>query len=300
MAKAPVGRKRPPAGRPPAKRPPQRLTAAQARAEAARRRRARVWYAAAASALVGVLVVALVVAKLAGGSSSTRASSGVGTTGPTPASVTAQLASIPASDLARAVAAAGTSLTPPSTINGGSPLGANGKPGVLFMGAGYCPYCAAERWALITALLKFGSFTGLSNSHSSSTDINPNTPTFSFHGSTYTSPYLSFTAVEMTTSDANVPLDTPTPAQQALIEKYTGGTIPFVDFDGKYLINGAQYDGKILAGLTVEQVAAQVADPSSTIGKAVEASAGSLVRVLCQLTNGQPGNVCAAFPASGT
>src|SRR5579862_1486441 len=299
MAKAPVGKKRPPAGRPPAKRPPQRRTPAQARAEAARRQRARIWYAAAASALVVIIVVVLIVVKVAGGSSSTKVATGSSIGAPTPASVTSQLASIPASALAGATTAAGNALTPPSRINGGSPLAVNGKPGVLFIGAGYCPYCAAERWALVTALLKFGTFTGLTNSHSSSSDINPNTPTLSFHGSTYSSPYLSFTAVEETTSDPNARLDTPTPAQQALIEQYTGGTIPFVDFDGRYLISGAQYDGKILAGMTVEQVAAQAADPSSQIGAEIQASAGTIVQALCHLTGGQPGNVCSAFPASG-
>src|SRR5579862_1434814 len=243
MANAPIGKKRPAGSRPPVRppartqpraQPPRRPNAAQARADAASRKRTRVIYATAASALVVVLVIVLIVVKVAGGSSkSTNVSSGAGT--PTPASVTDQLASIPASQLAQALQAAGSSVPPPSKING-APLGGAGKPpGVLYIGAGYCPYCAAERWAMVTALLKFGTFTGLNNSHSSSTDINPNTPTFNFHGSTYSSPYLTFTAVETTTSDPNVPLDTPTPAQEALIQQYTQGTIPFVYFDGRYV-----------------------------------------------------------------
>ena len=60
------------------------------------------------------------------------------------------------------------------------------------MGAEYCPYCAAERWALVMALSKFGTFTDLQGTTSSATDTNPSTPTFSFYGSTYTSKYLSF------------------------------------------------------------------------------------------------------------
>jgi hypothetical protein len=308
MSKAPVGRKRPPATRTqsrataPAGRPVGRgPTGTQARAaDAARRKRSRILYASAASALVVVLVVVLIVVKVAGGTSkTTNATAGTGVGTPTPASVTTTLASISSSQLAEALRAAGGNLTTPSPI-AGSPLGTGGKPGVLYIGAGYCPYCAAERWAMVTALLKFGTFTGLNDSHSSSTDINPSTPTFNFHGSTYSSPYLTFTAVEQTTSDPNVRLDTPTQAQLALVEQYTGGTIPFVDFNGKYLINGAQYNGKLLAGLTVEQVAAQAADPSTQIGKAVQASAGSIVRTLCQLTGGQPGNVCGAFPTSGS
>src|SRR5438309_707950 len=36
-----------------------------------------------------------------------------------------------------------------------------GKTEVLYIGAEYCPYCAAERWSLVVALSKFGSFSGL-------------------------------------------------------------------------------------------------------------------------------------------
>ena len=37
---------------------------------------------------------------------------------------------------------------------------------VSYVGAEYCPYCAIQRWALLVALSKFGSFTNL-DSHSS-------------------------------------------------------------------------------------------------------------------------------------
>ena len=43
----------------------------------------------------------------------------------------------------------------------GSPLTAKGRPEVLCVGTEYCPYCAAQSWALIVALSRFGMFTGL-------------------------------------------------------------------------------------------------------------------------------------------
>ncbi|HVM66237.1 MAG TPA: DUF929 family protein [Acidimicrobiales bacterium] len=305
MANTPVGKKRPPTSTPPAPRPPARVqpprkpSATQARADAAARKRTRILYAGIASGLVVVLVVVLIVVKAAGGSSkSTNVAAGTSVGTPTPATVTSALASIPPSQLAAAMQSAGNAVPAPTTINGPS-LAANGKPGILYIGAGYCPYCAAERWAIVTALSQFGTFSGLSDSHSSSADVNPNTPTFSFHGSSYTSPYLTFTAVEQTTSDPTVRLDTPTPAQVALIQRYSNGSIPFVYFDGRYLVNGAQFNGKLLAGLTVEQVAAQAANPSTRIGEAVQASAATIVQALCHLTGGKPGNVCNAFPSTG-
>ena len=41
-----------------------------------------------------------------------------------------------------------------------------GKPEVLFVGAEYCPFCAAERWPLIVALSRFGHFGALHNMQS--------------------------------------------------------------------------------------------------------------------------------------
>src|SRR5207249_3539085 len=36
--------------------------------------------------------------------------------------------------------------------------GPTGKVQVLFVGADYCPYCAAQRWSIIAALNRFGKF----------------------------------------------------------------------------------------------------------------------------------------------
>ena len=91
----------------------------------------------------------------------------------------------------------------------GTPLsGPDGHPEVFYLGAEYCPYCAAERWPMIVALSRFGTFSGLKTTSSSSTDIYPNTPTFTFHGATYTSQYVDFVSVETTDRNQN-PLESP-------------------------------------------------------------------------------------------
>lgn len=91
------------------------------------------------------------------------------------------------------------------------------KPEVLYIGAGYCPFCAAERWSLIVALGRFGAFTNLHLAQSSGTDIYPNTPTFTFYGSSYHSNYLDFEPVEETGQDQQTRLQAPTVAQQNLL-----------------------------------------------------------------------------------
>ena len=72
---------------------------------------------------------------------------------------------------------------------------------MLYEGAEYCPFCAAERWAMVMALSKFGTFWGLKLTNSSVSDFAPDTATFSFYGSTYTSKYLAFKPVELATNE---------------------------------------------------------------------------------------------------
>ena len=102
--------------------------------------------------------------------------------------VITSITGLPASELDAVGTGSANNLVKRVTAN---PLtGPNGHPEVFYMGAEYCPYCAAERWPMIIALSRFGTFTGLKTTSSSSTDIYPNTPTFTFHGATYTSQYV--------------------------------------------------------------------------------------------------------------
>lgn len=121
----------------------------------------------------------------------------------------------------------GQTQTKPTRVSGGSSLtGPTGKPEVFYYGAEYCPYCAAERWPLVVALSRFGSFSHLSQTTSSPTDVYPSTATFSFYHSRYTSQYLDFVSLEVE-SYQHVSLETPTADEQQLINQYnSGGELP--------------------------------------------------------------------------
>ena len=147
------------------------------------------------------------------------------------------------------------------------------------MGSEYCPFCAAQRWAMVNAFSRFGTFTGLTTTHSSSTDTDPNTPTLTFYGSTYTSNYISLVTVELehnyrignstSTSVAYAPLQTPTAAEEKLQTAYDPGTyIPFIDFGNKYAQVGnlSPLTPTMLDGLTWQQVATDMSNPSSSVG----------------------------------
>jgi hypothetical protein len=276
-------------------------------AQRARERRAhirnRVLMASGSVVVVIAVVVALVLFKM---NSNTAAASGVsnGPTGAALASVVTDTTSVPASTLDAVGAGSGVTGTPRSIP--GSPLTSGGKPEVLYIGAEYCPYCAAERWAMVVALSRFGTFSNLSTVHSGniSGEVFPNTPTWTFYKSSYTSKYLTFTPVEEETNipqgQSYSPLQTPTSAQQALVTKYdappyvqgTGGAIPFIDFGNKYMVSGASYSPQLLQGKSWTQIASALKDPSSPIAKAVDGTANYLTAAICKLTGNQPAAAC--------
>ncbi len=282
-----------------------RLAAQQAAQQQARTRRRRLLLAGGAIVVVVAVVLGIVLSSGGGGSSgSTAASTAPPPTGAALTAVIDQLTSVPAATLDQV--GAGQTASNPTSITG-TALSSGGKPEVLYMGAEYCPYCAAERWALIVALSRFGSFSGLAPIRSAAADgagnaePYPLTPTWTFVNSTYTSTYLTFTPVELNT---NIPdkatgfyttLQTPTAAETALLDKYDAteqGAIPFIDYGNKFVSIGASYNPGILAGLTWAEITADLRNPASPVAKSVLGVANYATAAICGLTNNQPASAC--------
>jgi hypothetical protein len=189
-------------------------------------------------------------------------------------------------------------------IVGGAALTSGGKPEVLYVGAEYCPYCAAERWALIAALSRFGSFANLHTTRSAAGDVYANTASFTFYQANYSSPYLALAAVEQYTnqpaaSGGYTRLQSLSSEQQSLISRYdkapyaaSANAIPFVDFGGKAVLSGATYNPGILGGMDWQQIAAKLGQPSSAQARAIIGSANLLTAAICQMIKQQPGSVC--------
>lgn len=210
----------------------------------------------------------------------------------TTAVVVNQITTLPASQFDAVGQGTANNLIKP--VSGPALTGSTGKPEVFYYGAEYCPYCAAQRWALIIALSRFGTWSGLRTTSSSSTDVYPNTPTFTFHGATYTSQYIDFASVESTDRNQN-PLETPTAAQQELINRYdTAGSIPFVDFANRYAFSGAMYLPDVLTGLSWQQVAANLQSSDTSQSKAVIGSANLITAAVCKVNGNQPAAVCSS------
>ncbi|HEX4244150.1 MAG TPA: DUF929 family protein, partial [Acidimicrobiales bacterium] len=178
----------------------------------------------------------------------------------------------------------------------------------LYVGGEFCPYCAAERWALVSSLSRFGTFSNLKVTASSHTDVYPATSTFSFEGSTYTSQYLTFQAVEQVSNIPNgqgyyKPLDQITKAQQAVLNKYEQPPLdpnaqagqfgyPFVDIGNQAIVTGPSYSSGILAGLSHKDIANGLSDPSNPVTQAIVATSNYISAGICATTKNQPASVC--------
>ena len=263
-------------------------------------RRSRFLWAGTAVGAVLLVVLALVLVKVVGGGSSSAPQQAAATASP---QIVQAVTGVPSGVLNQI--GLGKVDTLPKAITGQPALTAGGKPLVVYVGAEYCPYCAAQRWGMVVALSRFGSFTDLKTTSSASADVFPNTATLSFHGATYTSDYLTFQGVETSSNvrqgSSYAPLDTLTAQQSQLLNTYdappyvaagSAGSIPFIDFGNKFIMSGASISPQLFAGKSASDIATALSDPSSPIAQAVNGSANAFTAAICQVTGGQPGAVC--------
>jgi len=230
---------------------------------------------------------------------------------PAPAQVVKDVTTIPLSTWNK-VGVTSQSVSKPTILSGQPAMTLDGKsPAMLYYGAEYCPYCAAERWAMAAALARFGTWSNLQITASSHTDVDASTHTFSFHGATLDSPYLTFRAIEQYT---NVPvsgtpgaytnLQNPNKEQAAILAKYSsskylpnasssgGISFPFVDINNLALFSGASYDPQILAGQSWTDISGGLSDPTNPATQAILTTGNYMSAAICNATKGQPGSVC--------
>ena len=223
------------------------------------------------------------------------------------AAAVARVTGMPASALAasaRAQRGYGQVTAPQALPSEAPKLSSGGRPQIMFICAEYWAPCAAERWALVMALSKFGTFTSLKGTTSAATGTSPDTPTFSFYGASYSSRYLTLASDEMETSTdmggGEYPLLQPPTAQEMTImttwdrAPYTtvATSLPFAYLGGKFILTSAQYDASALSNMSFQAAASIMAAGKAPVATHADAAAGYLVADLCTLTRGQPATVC--------
>lgn len=263
-------------------------------------KRSNMTMAMIAVGLVVAVVVAFVAVRLiTGGTSNSAKGAAVDAV---PAPVMQDVSGVPMSAFDEVGTGGKLQLAYPVTLKGQIPR-IGGKPVVMYLGADYCPFCAAERWPLVVALSRFGTFRNLRTTLSGSQDVYPNTPTFSFHGASYSSPYISFQGAETYTNTlvngSYTPLDQPTRLEAQLFTRYDGppyfsrqGSIPFIDFGNRWALAGSGYDPATLAGQTMAGIAAALKDPSSPIAQGILGVSNTLSAAVCSIDGGKPASVC--------
>jgi thiol-disulfide isomerase/thioredoxin len=189
----------------------------------------------------------------------------------------------------------------PVKPNSTTPLVISGKPAVVYIGADYCPYCSGTKWGLVVALMRFGNFSSLHYMRSSPSDIYPNTPTFTFYNSSYSSLYITFVGVEELTRTGQ-PLQSLTPFEASIfknqdinnpnvIPQLKGG-IPFIDFGNVSIQAAAGVMPSVIQQYNWSYILVQLKNPDSSIAQAIIGGANIFTAQICKMTNNSPSNVC--------
>ena len=179
----------------------------------------------------------------------------------------------------------------------GEPLADGGKPLVFFMGAQWCPFCAAERWALVQATSRFGKWTGLRELLSrSGQDYFPRLATYDLAGATYTSDYIGLRHKEVATVDGDL-LQKLGSFEERLVNGYDKlGGVPFLFASGpagRYTVD-LGYSPGLIEGRNFAELRREVATGAPTEGvEAIDAQADAITALICKLDGGQPASVCA-------
>lgn len=200
----------------------------------------------------------------------------------------------------------GLGLAPPANapvylkaVNG--PRVAKGdKVGVLYVGADYCPYCAGQRWGLVLALLRFGTFSHLAYMASSAHDVYASTPTFSFQHAKYTSQYVTFQAVEIADREGHT-LQSMNKAQNDIFNTFDKppntpqfGNIPFIYIGGQYYLGIPMVLPNMLANMDWAQIAQTLNTPASKLYQASMPQINAFTAAICRLDGGNPDKVCSS------
>lgn len=266
--------------------------AAQLRADEARKERQRKQVIAAVVAVV-VVIAAVVIGVVVAGGKKTPAAGPTGGSSGGAGDFVSTITSIPAAAFEAAGApAAGTTATP-AKVQGGAALEEGGKPKVVYVGAEFCPYCATERWSLVAALSRFGTFTGLEPTRSAEND--GNIPTVTFTKAKYTSDFVVFQPVETRDREGQPLQEMPADISALFTKHNPQGGIPWTYY-GTAATSGSGVPIDAFTSLTGDdawtKIAGEMATGTGSYGKPIDANANVITAQVCQLTKGQPSTVC--------
>ena len=186
----------------------------------------------------------------------------------------------------------------PIIKQGLTPLTAGEKPEVFYAGSEACPFCGVQRWGLIVALSQFGTFSNLHLMQSIATTP-PQVRTFTFFGSSYRSPYISFVPVEVWSNVPKPPglarLQSLTHSESALLHLFDPPVeTPFIDVANRFITDSSTVAPVLIAHKSWTQLAGALTDPSNVTTQAIAGEAEVMTAEVCEATGGNPQSVCSS------
>lgn len=177
-----------------------------------------------------------------------------------------------------------------------TPVAFENRPYFLYIGAQFCPFCAAERWSLVKALQNFGTWSGLGPDTSADEEAGfSKIPTYSFVNTTYESQYISFGHKETADRNGNpIPGQELTDFEKKWFNQYDPrGGVPFLFLNGQYVQLSSGFSPGLLSGKTYDQVKADVDGNANTpYVAAINKEADIITAYLCKATGNRPSEVC--------
>jgi hypothetical protein len=165
---------------------------------------------------------------------------------------------------------------------------------VFFLGAQFCPFCAAERWALVNALERFGTLTEYApEAHTEGLAGFRLVPTYDLRSAVYTSQYLTYSGKEIFDKD-NAPLDTLDTDEQAIIDRFDPqAKFPFLMINGQYVQFDSGFSPGLIDGMDFAALRGQLdSGEQSDATMAIIAEADLITRYLCNSTGDEPATAC--------
>jgi len=250
-----------------------------------------------------IVVVAVIMAVTLTSGSPKRTSSLAPVTTPASPTVLKQLTGVGPSVMNAVGVPSSSAVQAPSVDMGQPVLTVTGKPAAFLITSEYGAPCAAERWAVIMAFSRFGAFARLKETTSSTWVSYPDTATFSFYGSSYSSNYVALHTIEIESNDTGPNgagrhlLEQPNAQEKSLWDEYEthfGSTegFPFLDIGNKVFVIGPSYSPQLLAGLNQSEIASKLTNPDDPVTQAIVGSANYLTAGICSVTQDQPSSVC--------
>lgn len=169
----------------------------------------------------------------------------------------------------------------------GTALKHGNKPQVLMIGTLRCADCAAERWAMVKAMGRFGTWSNLAAGTNGA-----GIPTFDLVNAKYSSWYVSLDHKDTQDLDG-LPLQKLTAREQTLFKRYDPqGTTPLLVV-GKYAQVGQGVSPDVLANRSFRSVQTSlITNQATDFSGAINAEANLITAMLCKADGGNPSVFC--------